>query len=132
MVVVVVGLRRELLDIIIEDLLALLARVSLSSLVVAARRVRRRMVVVVVGLLREPLDRRVRVGIGKVVVVRLRLVLLARARADAQRVVGFGASERRRARALGARGALAALAACLLYTSPSPRDGLLSRMPSSA
>ena len=46
----------------------------------------------------------------------------------------------------GARGALAALLAelgeggvvaiesrgCLLYTSPSPRDGLLSRMPSSA
>ena len=30
-----------------------------------------------------------------------------------------------RARALGYR-------ACLLYTSPSPRDGLLSRMPSSA
>ena len=25
-----------------------------------------------------------------------------------------------------------ALAPCLLYTSPSPRDGLLSRMPSSA
>ena len=25
-----------------------------------------------------------------------------------------------------------AAAACLLYTSPSPRDGLLSRMPSSA
>ena len=25
-----------------------------------------------------------------------------------------------------------ALSACLLYTSPSPRDGLLSRMPSSA
>ena len=24
------------------------------------------------------------------------------------------------------------MAACLLYTSPSPRDGLLSRMPSSA
>ena len=24
------------------------------------------------------------------------------------------------------------LATCLLYTSPSPRDGLLSRMPSSA
>ena len=24
------------------------------------------------------------------------------------------------------------LGACLLYTSPSPRDGLLSRMPSSA
>ena len=36
-----------------------------------------------------------------------------------------------------ARGALAAggradAMACLLYTSPSPRDGLLSRMPSSA
>ena len=26
----------------------------------------------------------------------------------------------------------AAIEACLLYTSPSPRDGLLSRMPSSA
>ena len=26
----------------------------------------------------------------------------------------------------------AAVGACLLYTSPSPRDGLLSRMPSSA
>ena len=25
-----------------------------------------------------------------------------------------------------------AFSACLLYTSPSPRDGLLSRMPSSA
>ena len=28
--------------------------------------------------------------------------------------------------------ALQGLLACLLYTSPSPRDGLLSRMPSSA
>ena len=27
---------------------------------------------------------------------------------------------------------LSAAATCLLYTSPSPRDGLLSRMPSSA
>ena len=27
---------------------------------------------------------------------------------------------------------LAAMYVCLLYTSPSPRDGLLSRMPSSA
>ena len=26
----------------------------------------------------------------------------------------------------------ATIGACLLYTSPSPRDGLLSRMPSSA
>ena len=31
-----------------------------------------------------------------------------------------------------ARTAAVAVAACLLYTSPSPRDGLLSRMPSSA
>ena len=30
------------------------------------------------------------------------------------------------------RGAAVALLGCLLYTSPSPRDGLLSRMPSSA
>ena len=29
-------------------------------------------------------------------------------------------------------GSSANLIACLLYTSPSPRDGLLSRMPSSA
>ena len=28
--------------------------------------------------------------------------------------------------------AIKSLSACLLYTSPSPRDGLLSRMPSSA
>ena len=27
---------------------------------------------------------------------------------------------------------IASVDACLLYTSPSPRDGLLSRMPSSA
>ena len=30
------------------------------------------------------------------------------------------------------KGAQSAIMACLLYTSPSPRDGLLSRMPSSA
>ena len=30
------------------------------------------------------------------------------------------------------RAALQLFGACLLYTSPSPRDGLLSRMPSSA
>ena len=35
-------------------------------------------------------------------------------------------------RALEARGFLKQLQRCLLYTSPSPRDGLLSRMPSSA
>ena len=34
--------------------------------------------------------------------------------------------------ALDAPALLADLASCLLYTSPSPRDGLLSRMPSSA
>ena len=33
---------------------------------------------------------------------------------------------------LGWSGWLAVVAYCLLYTSPSPRDGLLSRMPSSA
>ena len=30
------------------------------------------------------------------------------------------------------RGLIAKVVVCLLYTSPSPRDGLLSRMPSSA
>ena len=33
---------------------------------------------------------------------------------------------------VGYLGYLALCIACLLYTSPSPRDGLLSRMPSSA
>ena len=33
---------------------------------------------------------------------------------------------------IGASGNVGKLVACLLYTSPSPRDGLLSRMPSSA
>ena len=37
-----------------------------------------------------------------------------------------------RAAAKARREAKAARSACLLYTSPSPRDGLLSRMPSSA
>ena len=32
----------------------------------------------------------------------------------------------------GLTGTTAAALTCLLYTSPSPRDGLLSRMPSSA
>ena len=32
----------------------------------------------------------------------------------------------------GGKGTTAASILCLLYTSPSPRDGLLSRMPSSA
>ena len=34
--------------------------------------------------------------------------------------------------ALGIFSAITFLSICLLYTSPSPRDGLLSRMPSSA
>ena len=33
---------------------------------------------------------------------------------------------------MGYSGELAKAQSCLLYTSPSPRDGLLSRMPSSA
>ena len=33
---------------------------------------------------------------------------------------------------LNSSGTEATMSACLLYTSPSPRDGLLSRMPSSA
>ena len=33
---------------------------------------------------------------------------------------------------LGLETELVAITTCLLYTSPSPRDGLLSRMPSSA
>ena len=41
----------------------------------------------------------------------------------------FG-SERRRAKVLNF--SIAYGKTCLLYTSPSPRDGLLSRMPSSA
>ena len=40
--------------------------------------------------------------------------------------------ERRSARRLDRFAQFALNAACLLYTSPSPRDGLLSRMPSSA
>ena len=34
--------------------------------------------------------------------------------------------------AVGSGLGIGMLANCLLYTSPSPRDGLLSRMPSSA
>ena len=33
---------------------------------------------------------------------------------------------------LGSEGRVVLVNLCLLYTSPSPRDGLLSRMPSSA
>ena len=49
---------------------------------------------------------------------------------DAQRVARLAD----RHRGIGADGVIRAVrsARCLLYTSPSPRDGLLSRMPSSA
>ena len=43
----------------------------------------------------------------------------------------WGATSERFAQATARRDA-SALRVCLLYTSPSPRDGLLSRMPSSA
>ena len=49
------------------------------------------------------------------------------ARARGERVVACGWRE-----ASARRGTRARDAGCLLYTSPSPRDGLLSRMPSSA
>ena len=40
--------------------------------------------------------------------------------------------EERMAALEGGVGAVCTASGCLLYTSPSPRDGLLSRMPSSA
>ena len=46
---------------------------------------------------------------------------------------GTGASNYARLRAMNFNEAVAFISGgCLLYTSPSPRDGLLSRMPSSA
>ena len=42
------------------------------------------------------------------------------------------AAKEARSMNLGKGKAVADLECCLLYTSPSPRDGLLSRMPSSA
>ena len=66
--------------------------------------------------------------------LRAKLVVLscshsAKGQISAEGVVGIA----RAFLASGARSVLAALwAICLLYTSPSPRDGLLSRMPSSA
>ena len=47
---------------------------------------------------------------------------------DGTRVVNYAQSESVEA----ARAVIGRLRSCLLYTSPSPRDGLLSRMPSSA
>ena len=44
----------------------------------------------------------------------------------------FSQARERREVQYGIAVARAAVSTCLLYTSPSPRDGLLSRMPSSA
>ena len=55
--------------------------------------------------------------------------------ADLRRLIGFLSHDLQLYPELSARENLdfsARLYGCLLYTSPSPRDGLLSRMPSSA
>ena len=64
---------------------------------------------------------------------------IGRALAEALAADGFFVFVHYNRSAAGARETVAAIAAaggrakaCLLYTSPSPRDGLLSRMPSSA
>ena len=48
--------------------------------------------------------------------------------AEAIDIVGVGGAPRRQVAAFN----VSTISSCLLYTSPSPRDGLLSRMPSSA
>ena len=49
------------------------------------------------------------------------------------REYGYGLSDIQRAsERIGRSDAMNQFNVCLLYTSPSPRDGLLSRMPSSA
>ena len=75
-------------------------------------------------------------------VARRALALLAPGRAAAAPAPPRSPGPARAARHVGLAALLAALGAacaaparwptCLLYTSPSPRDGLLSRMPSSA
>ena len=57
-------------------------------------------------------------------------ILVLAGHADSQRMAGSGTP----GRAVGIGGArpMQPGITCLLYTSPSPRDGLLSRMPSSA
>ena len=52
-----------------------------------------------------------------------------RTRADAHRTVTLASMVEKEGKLADER---PRIAACLLYTSPSPRDGLLSRMPSSA
>ena len=58
-------------------------------------------------------------------------------KSTAAKVIGAAAGAAATAAIVGAETVAAAatgagIAGCLLYTSPSPRDGLLSRMPSSA
>ena len=76
---------------------------------------------------------RIRVDVGPVPDVG---ALLVRAREPiATLVFGHGAgADMRHAtmEAIAQAFAAAGISTCLLYTSPSPRDGLLSRMPSSA
>ena len=68
----------------------------------------------------------------------LKRILLRRVRGFTDRVISFdfpvtalvGPNGGGKTTILGAAGL--AYKTCLLYTSPSPRDGLLSRMPSSA
>ena len=57
--------------------------------------------------------------------VLLLVVLLHAPSIDAFAAKAKSSSKGKKAKASSAKG-------CLLYTSPSPRDGLLSRMPSSA
>ena len=53
-------------------------------------------------------------------------------RAGTQQQGAHGIVHRTTGKAQGAKVEQRQIGACLLYTSPSPRDGLLSRMPSSA
>ena len=57
---------------------------------------------------------------------------LAASKAEQQKALAEGLADRFRELAKDLQAALTLGRDCLLYTSPSPRDGLLSRMPSSA
>ena len=63
-------------------------------------------------------------------------VLIAEDEADIRQLISFNLERESYDTLLAGDGEEAVLIAynkiCLLYTSPSPRDGLLSRMPSSA
>ena len=66
------------------------------------------------------------VGMNVYVVLYYRCTLMGSAQASSDSSTAAVAA------AAAAVAAAAAAKTCLLYTSPSPRDGLLSRMPSSA